>query len=336
MTEKIEAQQARAFQVVINNWKQHGLTKETILQTVATLQPDYYCYSEEVGKNGTPHVHIYFTKKNPWRFQTVKNKFPFAHIEKAYGSAEENRDYVAKEGKWAGTEKSETKIDGSFCEFGVMPRGKETSDKTTKLLTLMKEGYTDLQILEEYPELGGMVKVFPIFRELVNAEKTKEYRAVNVTYLYGVSGTGKTRYIFDNYPIDEIYRITNYPLNGIRFDGYSNQTILVFEEFSGKISIQDMLNYLDVYPIKLPARYTDHAACYTKVFITSNLSLDEQYAEIDHSGETWKAFLRRITNIVHFIGMGEYVIEKGDLEIKKAVGDRNEGGEVDEGIREHD
>lgn len=336
MTEKKEDQQARAFLLVINNWEQHGLTKESILERVATLQPDYYCYSEEIGINGTPHVHIYVTKKSAWRFQTIKNKFPCAHIEKAYGSAKENRDYVAKEGKWAGTEKSETKIEGSFCEFGIMPTRKETSDKTTKLLDLISEGYTDLQILKEYPELGGMIKLFPIFRELVIGEESKKYRELNVTYLYGVSGTGKTRYIFDNYPMDEIYRITNYPSNGIRFDGYTNQKILVFEEFSGKISIQEMLNYLDVYPIKLPARYTDHGACYTKVFITSNLSLEEQYPEIDHSGQTWKALLRRITNIVHFTAFGEYVIEKGDFEMKKTVGDRNEGGDGNESARKDD
>ena len=34
-----------------------------------------------------------------------------------------------------------------------------------------------------------------------------------------------------------------------------------------------MLNYLDIYPLYLPARYTDRVACYHHVYITSNAPL---------------------------------------------------------------
>ena len=59
-----------------------------------------------------------------------------------------------------------------------------------------------------------------------------------------------------------------------------------------------MLNYLDIYPLHLPARYIDRVACYTKVYITSNIPLSEQYkAEQQSRPETWKAFLRRIHKV---------------------------------------
>ena len=63
-------------------------------------------------------------------------------------------------------------------------------------------------------------------------------------------------------------------------------------------TIETMLNYLDIYPLHLPARYNDRVACYTKVYITSNIPLSEQYkAEQQSRPETWKAFLRRIHKV---------------------------------------
>lgn len=59
-----------------------------------------------------------------------------------------------------------------------------------------------------------------------------------------------------------------------------------------------MLNYLDGYPCKLPARYSDKQACYTKAFITSNLSLEKQYPNIQkEEPKVWEALLRRINKV---------------------------------------
>ena len=71
--------------------------------------------------------------------------------------------------------------------------------------------------------------------------------------------------------------------------------MIVFEEFASQIPIEEMLNLLDIYPLMLPARYSDKVACYTKVYITSNLPLGRQYQAVQqYHPETWKAFLRRI------------------------------------------
>ena len=96
--------------------------------------------------------------------------------------------------------------------------------------------------------------------------------------------------------------MTNYrAAKGISFDGYHGQEVLVFEEFSRQVPIEDMLNYLDIYPLSSPARYNDKTACYTTVYITSNLPLEKQYrGEQWDRPETWRAFLRRIHNVIEF------------------------------------
>ena len=56
-----------------------------------------------------------------------------------------------------------------------------------------------------------------------------------------------------------------------------------------------MLNYLDGYPCELPCRYNNKLACFTKVYIITNIPFAQQYANIQtESKETWRAFCRRI------------------------------------------
>lgn len=70
-----------------------------------------------------------------------------------------------------------------------------------------------------------------------------------------------------------------------------------------------MLNYLDIYPLMLPARFNDKVACYDTVYITSNISLSEQYSEVQHyKPETWKAFIRRINFLVEYTDVNTYTV----------------------------
>ena len=58
------------------------------------------CYGLEVGEQGTPHVQGYAEFKNPKKFNTVKNLFPRAHIERAKGSRKQNIEYCSKDGEF--------------------------------------------------------------------------------------------------------------------------------------------------------------------------------------------------------------------------------------------
>ena len=172
-----------------------------------------------------------------------------------------------------------------------------------QLIQYIKDGLTNLEIIEIDPSYGFKTREIDLLRQQLMEEKyTRENRDVIVHYIYGDSGTGKTRSIFDKHPATDICRITNYPAKGnVQFDAYKGQRVLVFEEFHSQISISDMLNFLDIYPVMLPARYYDRVACYTTVYITSNIPLEQQYTEIQRSKlETWHAFLRRIHTVTEF------------------------------------
>lgn len=301
--------QSRKWTLTINNPQDCGLDRDGIRKILNLFCPDYYCLADETATTGTFHTHIFIYSKSPIRFSTVKNRFPTAHIEKAFGSANENRDYIRKEGKWADDKKSETSHKGSFYEFGNIPNECEERDpKMYKLLCNVKDGLSTTEIIDETPSFAFKLKDIDILREAYLSERYRsENRELTVTYLFGASGTGKTSGIYKKHPASEICRITDYNgKNGVRFDSYHGQDILVFEEFNSQIPIETMLNYLDIYPLTLPARYSDRTACYTKVYITSNLPLNEQYIDVKHNHhETWKAFIRRIHRVFFYKAGGQ-------------------------------
>lgn len=306
--------QSRKWALVINNPLEAGLDHAAIREILYRFSPAYFCMADEIATTGTYHTHIFLFSPSPMRFSTVKNRFSTAHIEKAYGSAKANRAYILKEGHWADTDKAETSVSGTFEEWGDLPAEKEEeAPEMFKLIQDLRAGKSVMEIIEDNPKLAFRIREIETLRQAILEEKySAENRALEVTDLYGASGTGKTRGIFEKHDRKSICRITDYGgRNGVRFDAYHCQDVLVLEEFHSQIPISAMLNYLDIYPLTLPARYTDRIACYTKVYITSNIPLEEQYRDIQrYQMETWRAFLRRVQNVIEYLRDGSTVQHK--------------------------
>lgn len=288
--------QRNAFQLTINNPLEKGIDhlsiKKTLVDNFSTVS--YFCMADEIGENGTPHTHIYVHFTSRVRFSTVKKQFPQAHIEAAFGNAQSNREYVQKSGKWSDTEKAETSIAGTFEEWGTIPIQKGIRPDMAELYGLIKDGYTNSEILAMNNDHILYIDKLDKVRTMLLTEQFKGTRRLDlkVVYVCGETGTGKTRKILDGEGDTSVYRVTVYEHP---FDSYACQPVLVFEEFRSSLRIGDMLNYCDIYPVELPARYANRYACYNTVYITSNWKLEDQYKEVQRdSPETWRAFLRRI------------------------------------------
>jgi len=296
--------QSRKWALVVNNPLEIGLNHGEITEILMKFFPDYFCMADEKATTGTFHTHIFIYSHSPIRFNTLKNRLPTAHIEKAFGTVKENRDYISKSGKWADSEKAETVIEGSFFEYGELPTEQgENNPRMSKLLESIRDGKRTAEIIDDTPTFAFRIRDIDMIRQTLLSEKyTVENRDLSVTYIFGKTGAGKTRSIFQAHNPRDIFRVTNYRTGrGVSFDGYHGQDVLVFEEFNSQIPISEMLNYIDVYPLMLPARYNDKVACYTTVYITSNLPLDKQYPDIQWgTPETWRAFMRRIHKVVEY------------------------------------
>lgn len=290
---------SRKWQITLNNPQPKGYTHEKIKAELHALKSlKYYCMSDEIGN--THHTHIYVCFSSPVRFSTLKNHFPQAHLEKAYGSSNENKDYIFKDGKWVNDKKTETNLADTHEEWGTLPEERQGArNDYAELYELIQEGKSNFAIIDEKPDFINQLERIDRVRQIVQEEAFKEiFRNLNVSYFYGETGSGKTRSVMEKFGYSNVYRITNYKNP---FDQYQGQDVIVFEEFQSSIPINQMLIYLDGYPVALPCRYADKIACYTKVYILSNIDIREQYTDIQHHNhETWKAFLRRINTIKVF------------------------------------
>lgn len=284
----------RKWQVTINNPSQHSFEHERIRSVLEGMELEYSCMCDEIGEEGTYHTHVFLYGKNQIRFSTMKNKFPGAHLEMCNGTAQENRDYIRKEGKYAKSKKKETNLPETFEEFGECPM--ERPGRRTDLEDLydwISEGKSNYEIMKEDPRyMFNLDKIDRARQTMLEAKYRNAFRQLQVTYIHGETGSGKTRGVMEEYGYENVYRVTDYDHP---FDSYRQQDVVVFEEFRSSLKIQDMLNYLDGYPLELPCRYQNKRACYTKIFIISNITLLDQYTSVQNEHpETFKAFLRRI------------------------------------------
>ena len=297
--------QSRKWQLTINNPLNYGLNHEEIHSRILTFKSlVYYCLSDEIGENGTFHTHIFIAFSSAVRFSSLKKQFESAHFEMARGTSTENRNYIFKEGKWEKDRKKETNLNETHFEYGDIPIERQGQRNDLQdLYDMIKEGFTNYEILENNSDYILNIEKVEKVRQIIKEEKYKNtFRDLEVTYIYGKTGTGKTRGVVDSFGYENVYRITDY-LHP--FDGYKGEDVVIFEEFRSSLKIQELLNYLDGYPLSLPARYNNRVACYTKVFIITNIKLIEQYEEIQEKyPETWNALLRRIQKIKKYNSTG--------------------------------
>ena len=291
----------RKYQLTINNPIEKGFSHDEINKIMKSHPYLYYCLCDEVGEQKTPHTHIFMCFENAVGFSTIKKRFPPSHIEAANGSCQQNKDYIRKEGKYIDSDKKETNLIETFEEYGEMPLDTAEKNKKTseQVLEMIENDISISEIVRCFPSYATKISQLEQARQMFLQEKySNEFRILETVYIYGDSGTGKTRFVMEKYGYNNVYKVTNYKNT---FDGYSNQNVILFDEFRSSIPFGDMLQYLDGYPCRLPARYADKTACYTKVYIISNIPLNEQYKNIQaEQPSSWNAFIRRIHKIVKY------------------------------------
>lgn len=297
--------QGRKWLLTINNPQEKALEHNKIKKLLHEFPSiTYYCLADEQGE--TYHTHVFFLLEHPTRFSTIKRRFPESHIDRTDGTAAECKAYVQKSGKWEHSEKAETTIPNTFEEWGELPIERQGERTDLALLyQLIKDGLSNFEIMEQNPDYMLNLERIERARQAVREQQYQDtFRKLDVTYIWGKTGTGKTRSVMERYSYTGVYRVTDY---AHPFDSYAGEDVLLLDEYASNFKIRDLLNYLDGYPLKLPARYANRVACYTKVYIISNLCLSKQYTDIQwDSPETFQALLRRIHRVRHYTASGQY------------------------------
>lgn len=303
-----DLKQSRKYLLTINNPEKHGFTHDKIKENLKSIDGKgfYWCMADEIGENGTYHTHLFIYRKTPMRFDMVKRLFPPAHIKKCNGTAQQNRDYCRKEGKYKDSEKAATNLIDTFEEYGECPEERQGARRDLEnLYDAILEGKSNYQIIDEDPGMIRYMDKMDKVRELLRFEEFRNKRRVDlhVEYWFGEAGSGKTSGVLDMYGDENVYMITDY-LHP--WDSYRGQDVVLFDDIDfSRISVNDLLHWLNIYPLELPSRYANKCACYTKVYITNNKSLDSCFWYIQRNEpDVWKALTRRIHVFKEFTASG--------------------------------
>ena len=163
------------------------------------------------------------------------------HLESRRGTRDQARDYCRKS-------------EGEFIEWGEFD-GLTKEDYFKKPIEWIKENKPEFYCRYH----RGLEKL--------QIKKSPKWRVVNVTWLWGEGGTGKTREAMD---CESVYKLDR-PYEW--FCGYENEDRLVLDDVSKK-DFGDkrglFLNLLDGHPLRLPIKGGHTYAHWSEVFVTSN------------------------------------------------------------------
>ena len=95
----------------------------------------------------------------------------------------------------------------------------------SRLIENIRDGKRTAEIIDDTPDFAFRIRDIDILRQTLLSEKyTTENRDLYVSYLFGASGAGKTRSIYQAHDPREICRITNYRAgNGIPLSDWEKQ-----------------------------------------------------------------------------------------------------------------
>lgn len=316
LMDKKKNSRSRKYMLTINNPAEHEESHSNIKKKLCKYQVDYIAMCDETGSQGTYHTHVYVKYHNAIQFLTIKSMFPSANIATALGTSIQNRNYLLKsapehhkkeDGSYkykdsSGKVHTGTNHSDTFEEIGDCPQEEQGRRSDLEYMySLVKDGLTDSEIIELIPEtaIKHIDKINKLrLAYLVDKFKGQRRLDLKVNYITGSTGLGKSRDILDEYGDENVYRITDYQHP---FDSYQCQPVLVFEEYRSSLRLQDMLNYLDIYPVILPARYTPKICCATTIYVVSNWTFEMQYAEVQKDPEqksSYEAWIRRFNGFV--------------------------------------
>ncbi len=245
----------------------------------------------EQGEGGTNYKHwqLVLVNGEPIRFSTLRRRLPTAHVEPV-------RDlraalaYVQKEDTRVLDEKPLVK--GEISP-GPGPGHRSDLDALrTRILTGQETA--DQLILSD----SGAWRHSRLVGDLVSARDRSrqegKLRNVQVRAVFGDTGTGKTSAVLNGLQeLGSVCRVTHWGSGA--FDGYDGQASLVLDEFAGQPPLEELLTWLDVYPVALPARYRPRQAAFVRVVLCSNAPPWTWYP---HAPKAQRAALARRLHLV--------------------------------------
>lgn len=225
------------------------------LKTNIRGQAIYGIFQKERGEQGTLHLQGYVAIGNR-RGQGYWKEFlgARAHLEKARGSAEDNRRYCTKP--------QDPPFEDGIFEFGTMPTNKQGARSDIGGALSAATGGSVRSLIEGYPD-----EFVKYSRGLLLARsylaKRRRHKTVAI-WCYGPTGSGKSKWCSEYAP-DAYWKSASDKW----WSGYDNEDIVVVDDYRTDFcTFHHLLNLLDRYPLTLESKgghvqFTAHTIIFT-------------------------------------------------------------------------
>lgn len=152
--------------------------------------------------------------------------------------------------------------------------------------------------IEEIPK-DVAIRCFSQLQKISVLYQEPRFVEKEIFVFWGLTGTGKSHTAWADAGIDA------YPKEPTTkwWCGYRGQKHVVIDEFRGQVGISHLLRWFDKYPVCVEAKGTQVVLQAEKIWITSNLSPDQWYPDLDEISRN--ALKRRFTKVVHYTVLGQ-------------------------------
>lgn len=263
---------SRGWCFTINNYTEDDIAK------VQSFDCRYMVFGKEVGKEGTPHLQGYLYMNNDKTLSAMKKKFhPTAHLEPQKGTPEQASAYCKK--------------DGVVFERGDPPKQGCRSDLCGVRDDILSGKKVDDIALED-PEMYH--KYGRTLHKIEDLAMRKKFRTemTEGVWIYGTTGTGKSEMAFEGFTPESHY---HYKYDNSDWqDGYTQQPIVIIDEFRGQIPMHALLTMVDKHPNHVMKRRGREPLPFIskKVIVTSSMHPRDVFKNLNENDKL-EQLLRR-------------------------------------------
>lgn len=233
---------------------------------------------EEAPETGTPHLQGYVNFGSAKQLAYVHSVLPErSHIEVARGSANQNRDYCKKSGR--------------FWERGECPLNAGERERTRWEDARQKARIGAFKEIPADIELRCYSAIRAIYAEEMQVHQPPMLDDVCGEWHWGVPHSGKSYGLRLRYPDAFIKNLNK------DWDGYTNQKAVIMDELTPSLA-RALASYIklwaDRYPFNANVKYSVKFIRPEKILITSNYSIEQCFDEGDVEA------IRRRFKVIHY------------------------------------
>lgn len=293
MAPKVVSKSAGQFlpRQFISTWNNYAESDISRFREWCESNSTYSVVGREVGTSGTPHLQGFHQCKK-LRFKAFKVLFPAVSVNPVivnHGA----HTYCKKDG------------DIAFEHGTLQEKRPGQRNDLASIAQLCTSGKTQSEIARECPEA---ILRFPTgIQRLVSMHEPQRDISTpkRCICLYGPTGTGKTKRIWDHCLSSEIQPYVWDNGMPTWWDGYSGHKFVLMDEYRSQLPMSFLLRLMDRYPMRVQYKGGSAQFVADTIWFTSCKHPRDWYSE--QVSDSVQQLLRRFTHIIHVTDLAQSV-----------------------------